>query len=1048
MKPQLLFHQSLAHLHVGCEKPHAYFIPYHSDAAAKIGNRAASNRFFSLCGEWSFRYYASVNEIDDFLAPDWVSEAGDRLPVPMSWQYALGRGYDTPHYTNTNYPFPVDPPFVPVDNPCGLYERSFEIDADTLDGHDVKMVFEGVDSCFYLYVNGQFAAYSQVSHMTSEISVGKFLKAGHNSVKVLVLKWCDGSYLEDQDKYRTSGIFREVYLLMRDKVHVRDLFVHSALNDDFSAATLTAEVECNGATEIAYRLLSPTGEEVARGVESASNEAHFSIPIAEPVLWSDENPALYELYITCGEEHIRQEIGLRRFEVKNKTVFVNGKKVKGKGVNRHDSHPLLGSATPFDHMLRDLYLLKAHNVNMIRTSHYPNDPRFLELCDRLGFYVCDEADLETHGMQGARNWDLLTDDPAWSEAYLDRARLMMERDKNHACVLFWSVGNESGTGLNHRLMSAYFHERLPGCIVHCEDASRRADHLHKKGFADVRPDFDYIDIESGMYLPLHETDGSGRTHKNSVERYLTSKTITKPLFLCEYSHAMGNGPGDLEDYWQMIYKHDAFFGGCVWEMTDHSVDIGTPGKPAYTYGGDFGNIPNDGNFCVDGLVYPDRRPHTGLLELKQVLRPCRVTAFDQAKQTLTLRNMRYFTALSDLDLVWTIERNGAVVRQGRIPSLSIKPQQRRTYALKIDHIDQLDGHCYLNLSFCSNIAHPWSDIGYEYCFEQIALSTPASVAVSAPATALKLCVEETEHEIRVLDSNTVYTVDRHHGLLSSIKDNGKEMLSSPIAPTIWRAPTDNDRKIKREWTRIGYDRLQTNCLGCEIQKTEDGCVRMISHLTMGVASRIPMIRIDLTYIFAQGEGVTLSSDVRLVEANTNPYFVSENSYFVFLPRFGYEFKMPAGFESLRYFGRGPVESYEDKCHASRMGLFSTTVTDHFEHYVRPQENMAHADTKWMEVATHAGHGLLTTNTDLSKGFSFNCSHFTSRQLTDTAHDYELVPLAETVVNVDYRQSGIGSNSCGPELDAPYRLQEKAFSFAFRLQPVQINDVCPFEKAVK
>ncbi len=1048
MKPQLLYHQSLEHLHVGCEKPHAYFIPYHSDAAAKTGNRAASSRFLSLCGEWSFRYYASVNSIDDFLAPDWKAEAGDRLPVPMSWQYALGRGYDTPHYTNTSYPFPVNPPHVPVDNPCGLYERSFEIDADTLAAHDVKMLFEGVDSCFYLYVNDQFAAYSQVSHMTSEISVSKFLKAGRNTLKVLVLKWCDGSYLEDQDKYRSSGIFREVYLLLRDKVHVTDLYVRADLAEDLASATVTAEIDTNGAAEISYRLLSPHGEELTRGTLSSDGGVSLTIPLNAPMLWSDETPFLYELYLTCGREHIRQEIGVRRFEIKGKVMYVNGQKVKAKGVNRHDSHPLLGSATPFDHMKRDLYLLKAHNVNMVRTSHYPNDPRFLELCDRLGFYVCDETDLETHGMQGARNWDLLTDDPVWSEAYLDRARLMMERDKNHACVLMWSVGNESGTGLNHRLMSAYFHERLPGCIVHCEDASRRADHLHKKGFLDRRPDYDYIDIESGMYLPLTPKGPDGKIYTNSVEKYITSKDITKPLFLCEYSHAMGNGPGDLEAYWQMIYKHDAFFGGCVWEMTDHSVDTGTPGKPAYTYGGDFGNIPNDSNFCVDGLVYPDRRPHTGLLELKQVLRPCRVTAFDAEKKTVTLRNMRYFTTLSDLDLVWTVERNGEVVRQGRISSLAINPQQRRTYALKIENIDELDGHCYLNLSFRSNVAHPWSDIGYETCFEQIELSTPAAAVLSAPATAVKLRVEQTEHEIRVVDGSTTYTIDRHHGLLSSVRDHGKELLSTPVAPTIWRAPTDNDRKIKHEWARMGYDRLQTNCLGCEIVKNEKDSVHILAHLTMGVASRVPMVHIDLTYVFTTNEGVTLSSDVKLVEAKVNPYFVSDNTYFVFLPRFGFEFTMPADCEQLHYFGRGPVEAYEDKRHASRMGLYSTTVTDHFEHYVRPQENMAHVDTRWMAVATHTGHGLLTTNTEASHAFSFNCSHFTARQLTDTAHDYELEPLAETVVNIDYRQSGVGSNSCGPELDAKYRLQEHAFSFAFRLLPVQINDVCPFEKTVK
>ena len=1028
---EFLYHQNPDQLHVGCEKPHAYFIPYGSRKAAKAANRAASSRFITLCGEWDFRYYSSIRQVEDFTAEGWQAEGFDRLNVPMSWQLARGRGYDTAHYTNVNYPFPVDPPFVPDDIPCGLYSRSFEIDGATLEERDVQLVFEGVDSCFYLYINDQFVGYSQVSHMTSEFTVNQYLVAGKNSIKVLVLKWCDGSYLEDQDKIRLSGIFREVYLLLRDRVHLTDLFVKTTLTDDFSSATLSVELETNGATEIAYELISPEGVGIATGKIFADRSQMLTLDVAAPMLWNDETPYLYELYLTVGDEHIRQEVGFRRFEIIGKVIYVNGKKVKGKGVNRHDSHPQLGSATPMDHMLRDLYILKAHNINMVRTSHYPNDPRFLELCDRLGFYVCDEADIETHGMgrlkneKGETRWHDLTDSSLWTKSYLDRAERMLERDKNHACVLMWSVGNESGTGLNHRLMSQYFHSRIPDCIVHCEDASRqRAKYANATDPEERKQiDADYFDVQSRMYPAVDEI----------LRAYILNKQCQMPFFLCEYSHAMGNGPGDLEEYWQAIYQYDAFFGGCVWEMIDHSVDIGTPGKPAYVYGGDFGNFPNDGNFCVDGLLYPDRRPHSGMLEYKQVLRPCRLTASDAANGKITLRNMRYFTSLADLDLVWTLERNGEVVREGRIAGLQIAPQRNRTYVLDLGDTEAMDGYCYLNLSFRSNRSHPWAAAGYEVGFEQVELKAVPTECVSERSIRTAFVAEEDAGVIRVTDGQTVYEIDRVKGALTQMTSEGKQLLSSPVLPTVWRAPIDNDRVHKADWYRAHYDRLSVKCYGCEVIGKNEDSVCIEARISLGAASLAPALHATVTYRIERGEGVTVSTDVK--RAYDAP----------FLPRFGFVFRMPAENEKLSYFGRGPQESYRDKRQASRIGRFSATVTEHFEHYVRPQENMAHTDTRWAEVGSEAGQGLLITNTEKTPTFSFNCSHYSAEQLTTTAHDYELVPLEETVVHVDYEQSCIGSASCGPKLTPEKQLCAKEFSFSFRLLPVFTNNVMPFEK---
>ena len=381
MLPELNYHKSLEHLHVGCEKPTAYFIPFTNESAAREGNRANSARFYSLCGEWSFRYYASVNDIEDFTAEDYTSEGSDKLTVPKSWQYELGRGYDVPHYTNVNYPFVVDPPHVPDDNPCGLYERSFYVDKDAIASKNIHMIFEGVDSCFYLFINKKFVAYSQVSHMTSDIVVDDYLVEGENTVQVLVLKWCDGSYLEDQDKIRSSGIIREVYLLYRDPVHVKDIFIKTELDDSFKSGNIKAELELTGKTSVEYTLYCPCGKAIVSGKVDGAEKAEIAIDVEKAVLWSDESPALYDLVLKAGDEYISQKVGMRRFEIKGKVLYVNGKKVKGKGVNRHDSHPELGSSTPMEHMLRDLYILKAHNVNMSRSFISSFVPRVTVVSD-------------------------------------------------------------------------------------------------------------------------------------------------------------------------------------------------------------------------------------------------------------------------------------------------------------------------------------------------------------------------------------------------------------------------------------------------------------------------------------------------------------------------------------------------------------------------------------------------------------------------------------------------------------------------------------------
>ncbi len=1020
------FHKSQEVLHYGCEKPRAYFIPYHSEATALTDNRASSARFYSLCGDWDFKFYPVPSQIDDFTAEGFCVCGFDKMTVPRSWQTVLGKGYDTPNYTNVNYPYPIDPPHVPDVNPSALYVRDFELTEEYLDGREVYINFEGVDSCFYLFINDKFVGYSQVSHNTSEFKITDKLNAGKNTVKVLVFKWCDGSYLEDQDKFRYSGIFREVYLLSRDKTHIVDLYCRQSINTKYTQATLAVETELTGAARIDYKLLDPNGCEESGGSIDLDASGVFEMLISNPKLWSDEAPKLYTLIIKCGGEVIPVLIGFRTIEIKNRIIYINGQKVKGHGANRHDSHPILGSATPTDHMYEDLCILKRHNFNMVRTSHYPNDPRFYTLCDKLGFFVCDETDYEAHGMQRIGDWDYFSREDAWKESLIDRAQRMFERDKNHPCIIMWSLGNESGLGKNQEAMSKYIKSRMPDAIVHCEDASRRlwneqeTSHRHKEFDYYGEYELDWYDIESRMYPNFGE-----------MKKFLSDKKYTKPYFLCEYCHAMGLGPGDLKQYWDLIFANDHFFGGCVWEMIDHSVATGDDiyGDPHYVYGGDFGDFPHDGNFCVDGLVYPDRRPHTGIKEHKEVLKPFLISEVT-ADGSFRIKNRRYFTSLDDCSLYWSVECDGKVIRDGIIPELRVAPQRSRKYRLELDGI-KLSGICTLNFFVRQNKATPWADAGFEVGFHQEKLAAAPRAEVDIPTKADKVTVCENNEAIRITVGETVYKICKSCGLIASIIDNGKEMLSSPVTPAVFRAPTDNDRRIKNDWANVGFDRAEVKCYSVELASSDEVHATVKASLSLGAKLLAPFVRIEAAYT------VDLSGEIK-IEMQTK---VGED--LPPLPRFGVQFEMPEGSEKLEYFGMGPGESYIDLRNSSRLGYFKSSVSDNFEPYVRPQENMAHADTEWVAVTNESRHGLLALAD--GKPISFNCSHFTPAQLARTRHDHELVPKKETVVNLDYRQTGIGSNSCGPSLLPEFRFTEKEFAFKVRLTPAVIGNTDPFGK---
>ena len=1029
------YHKSLEHLHVGCEKPRAYFIPYEAKDTALMGKRDYSALYTPLIGVWDFNFYRSVTELDGLGITDVTFDG--QIPVPMNWQNMLGRGYDTPNYCNINYPFPKDPPHTPDENPAGLYKRSFFIEKlDT--GRDYMLNFEGVDSCFYLFVNDKFVGYSQVSHSTSEFCVTEFLKDGENTVKVLVLKWCDGSYVEDQDMYRASGIFREVYLLKRDKARITDAFLRWDIAPDFSAATPRIELTVTGKISVKLTLLDKLGGTVFERTVEVNGKEEFTLDtVNAPELWSDERPYLYTLLIEAGSEIIPIKTGVRKIEVKSGVILINGKKVKAKGVNRHDSHPLLGHATPMEHMLRDIMLFKKHNINMVRTSHYPNDPRFAELCDEYGIYMVDEADIECHamGVFGTFNFTCRED---WKGTYLDRAERLLERDKNHPAIIMWSVGNESGAGINHERMARYFKDRDGTRLVHAEDETRKARKIETVGkmVAEGVPSPEslraYTDVESRMYPPREEL----------LNYYLDDKKCKLPVFLCEYSHAMGNGPGDLKMYWDMIYANDRFFGGCVWEFTDHSAARGENvyAKPEYTYGGDFGDFPNDGCFCVDGLVYPDRRPHTGLLELKEVLKPFRAEYKDGALKITSLRN---FTSLCDLSLNYDIEVNGKAVYSAELGALKIEPHKSRTYKVTAP---ECDGIVTLNVYVKQNKKSEWAEAGYTVGMEQFILSD--SIA-KAPKNAPKCLpvLKETPSYYEIAFGDAKAKVGKNTGLIESIVAFGGEMLSSPITPTIWRAPTDNDSRIKEKWNRLGYNRAFTKCYGTELLLGED-FVTVKSSVSLAAKSIAPVVRMQLSYTFRACEAIKIDCVAEIPRAVTISDWETNKAKpkwdgdadleLPYLPRFGFKYTLPEGFEDVRYFGYGPFESYEDKKLATRLSFFRTTATENFEHYIRPQENCAHYGCRFADVTSIQGRGLYFA----ADSFSLSASHFSPEYLTTQDHDYELVPERETTVIVDYRNSAVGSASCGPELVPEYRISEKHIEFTHFVKPVFTGNVDP------
>lgn len=1003
------FYEDLNVMHDKTMPARAYYIP----ASVRMNNlveyRERSDRFQLLNGEWKFRYYSSIYDVtESFYEKGYDVSGFDQVTVPGVWQMD---GYDTHQYTNIRYPFPFDPPYVPQDIPCGAYVHNFEYHREKK-ASKAFLNFEGVDSCFYVWVNGAYAGYSQVPHATSEFDVTDLLNEGENTLAVLVLKWCDGSYLEDQDKFRMSGIFRDVYLLKRPEKTIRDYYITTDIEKDSVAVKL--DMHFSEPVETKVTIEDKYGAVVARG-EAAENGV-LELTVLNPVLWNAENPYLYQVILTMPDEVIVDRIGFRTIEIKDKVVYFNGEKIKFRGVNRHDSDPETGFVIDARQIKKDLMLMKQHNFNAIRSSHYPNAPYFYQMCDEYGFMVIDEADIEAHGpfmlyrkedtdRNRFHHWnEKIADDPAWEKAIVDRVRLMVQRDKNRPSIVMWSMGNESAYGCNFEKALAWTKKFDPDRITQYESARYRN--------YDITYDYENLDLYSRMYPSLQE-----------IEDYLKNDG-SKPFLLVEYCHSMGNGPGDFEDYFQMIHKDDRMCGGFVWEWCDHAIAHGTAenGKTRYYYGGDHGEAIHDGNFCMDGLVYPDRTPHTGLLEYKNVYRPVRVVSYDQKNGQIVLHNYMDFDNLKDyVDISYEMTQDGLTVEKGKLANVVAAPHSDAEVELKLQ-VPNI-GKVYLKLIYRLKKEMPLLEQGYELGFDEMKLANEddrnrqAVKWLEQEKAIGTINVKENDRQIVLQAKDFTYVLDKRTGLFEDMQFAGRSYINHPMELNIWRAPTDNDMYIKQEWKKAHYDAAYTRAYRIEVLQNKHG-VLIMEHVAV-VADTVQKI-LDVKMTWKINEDGKIEAVIEAIKDKEFPD----------LPRFGIRMFLNRKMDEITYFGMGPQESYRDKHQASCHGLFRSKVAQMHEDYIRPQENGSHYDCDYVEL-TNGQCGIAAVS---KNPFSFNASVYTQEELERVSHNYELKESDSIVFCMDYAMNGIGSNSCGPDVLDKYRFAEKAFQFQFELIP--------------
>ena len=1009
------------------ELAHATLLPYPDETTALQGERDASSYFKLLNGRWDFYYAPNPAAVPaGFEQADFATDGWDQIPVPGNWQM---HGYGRPNYSNVAYPYPVDPPRVPQDNPVGLYRRPFTLPAGWAAARQqVFLTFEGVNSAFYVWVNGQRVGYSQGAHLPSEFNLTPYLQPGENLLAVQVFQWSDGSYLEDQDMWRLSGIFRDVYLFATPGVHLRDARLQTLLDADYHHAVLDVQATLKNYTRAASAAVRVTARlvDAEGGLVSEQNVGEtYGLPPGEeitfstamnvraPRKWSAEDPYLYTLLLSLrgGDqllEVLRFAVGFRKVEVRNGVFLFNGAPIKLQGVNRHDSHPDLGHAVSYESMVQDILLMKQHNLNTVRTAHYPNDPRWLDLCDHYGLYVIDEADVECHGFSVVNDLNQISDDPEWEAAYVERAERMVERDKNHPSVIIWSLGNESGYGANHRAMSAWIRQHDPTRLVHYEGATGW-------GNREGQPNEGVVDIVSVMYPKVDDVIAQGKRTDDP-----------RPYLMCEYAHAMGNGPGNLKEYWDAIWEHPRLMGGCVWEWVDHGIRrVTAEGVEWFAYGGDFGDYPNDGNFCIDGLCFPDRLPHPGLIEYKKILEPVRVEALDLNAGRVNIRNRYFFISLKHMQGVWQLRQDGEVLSQGALPELDVPPQGELPVTLPYQRPASRPGASYwLEMTFSLKADTPWAQRGHVLATAQFELPVEKVPGPTLQLAAMPpLVVETLKHQLTVKGEDFTLSFDIYRGVMAHWSYQGVPLITRGPQLNVWRAPTDNDVHIAKEWRKAGLDRLTPSVRRVTLVKTLPQAVVLEVDTVLAGYSLCPALACAYRYTIYGSGDVLIETHVKTL--STLPV----------LPRLGLQMLLPKALDRLAWYGRGPHENYADRKESALVGIYSGLVKEQYVPYIFPQDYGNKADVRWAALTDRQGVGIIAMVPPGASLLNVSAHEFTTEDLTRAAHTYELEPCGEIVLNLDHLQAGLGSNSCGPGPLPQYQIEPVERNFAVRLRPL-------------
>jgi beta-galactosidase/evolved beta-galactosidase subunit alpha len=993
----------------------AYAFPYPDEATALRYDFSLSSRVMSLNGLWKFNYAASPAEAPGHFEADSFDVSGwDDLAVPSCWQM---HGYGRPHYTNVIYPWPIDPPFVPSENPTGSYRRSFTIPPDWA-GKSVILRFDGVDSAYHVWVNGKAVGFSKGSRLPAEFDITPHLKPGHsNSLSVRVYQWSDGSYMEDQDMWWLSGIFRDVTLVARSPESIQDVQIRSRLDTNQKDGLLTVRAKVR--QTVACKLFDPSGKEMGNwtlapdGKSDGWAELHTTLKSPHP--WTAETPNLYTLLLISRDasgrdaEVVPQRIGFRSVKIDGENLLVNGRRIMFKGVNRHEHHPDLGRTIPHETALKDVLLMKAHNINAVRTSHYPPHPRFLDLCDEYGLWVIDECDLETHGFGFDKDPRNPVIHPHWEAACVDRMDRMVQRDINHPSVVIWSLGNESDFGDHHPKMAAHA-RKLDDRPIHYEGDR------HMKT-ADVFSTMYTSPAELKKIAAAKETIGSGAFE-------IGSKTYRgQPMIMCEYAHAMGNGPGGLSDYWEIFRSGPPFQGAFVWEWIDQGIrTTNASGVEYYAYGGDFGDQPNDGNFITDGLLFPDRTASPGLLELKKVIEPVTVSAVSLTANaaTLSVTNLYDFVSLSALHTSWTVEADGQWVAGGTIPTPMVEPGKSVNVTIPLALPAPIAGAEYvLTIAFTLAADCAWGKAGHEIAWQQFKL--PIAVKATPIARSLPPVVfHRSAAQITANGDGFELVFDTVRGVIKSWRgDAGPVLLSGPRL-NLWRAATDNDRLDggttgAKAWREGFLHLLQHRTESVELTGNQVKIVSVISPATLSNKLRA-------TYVYTVHEDGA-------VHLETSGEFAGK--WPVALPRLGLQLTVSVDYVKATWFGRGPGETYPDTKLAGKIGRWSSSIDGLFTNYVYPQENGHRSDVRFVALNRENGTGL---RVEADQSIGFTAHRYTAEDIETAKHFYELTQRDFITLNLDHTQAGIGTASCGPATLEKYRLKPEAFKFGLVLRP--------------